>query len=89
MQYYPPGPQGPLTCGKIAVNAKQHTGHFTGMNTLSEHTAVAHTANWLHLDTFPLMGYALVSFTTEHKTTLTPGKQCFTMNASKYSGHLC
>ena len=38
------------------INANQHTGYFTGSNheyTLSEHTAGAHVANWLHLDTFP------------------------------------
>ena len=43
------------------MNANQHTGYFTGSNheyTLSEHTAGAHDAKWLHLDTFPPVQYA-------------------------------
>jgi len=62
MQYAPPQPQGFRHLeNSIAVNTSQHIGHFTGSNheyTLSEHTAVAHIANWLHQDNYSPMKYA-------------------------------
>ena len=60
------------------MNASQHTSHFSGSKsyheyTLSEHTVVAHIANWLHRDTFSPMQYApplLQSYNTPGKTVL-------------------
>jgi len=97
MQHAPPQPQGSLTPGKTALPwtpvsilailvDQSHT-----MNTLSEHTVVAHIANWLHRDTFSPMQYApplLQSYNTPGKTVLLWSKSKFwplilqqTMNA--------
>jgi len=63
MQHVPPVQQGSSAPGETVLPRRQVNVLATcrASNheyTLSEHTAVAHSADWLHLVTIPLMPYA-------------------------------
>jgi len=70
------------------VNASQHIGHLTGSNhecTLSEHTAVAHIANWLHLEAGYFSTYAICSSIATR--LLDTWKNSTAVKESQCSGH--
>jgi len=63
----------------------QCSGHFTGSNheyTLSEHTAVVYSTDWLHQNTRPPMEYAIPRTTRLFDTW----KTCIAMNINKVLG---
>ena len=89
MQHAPQVPQGSSTPGETVLPRRQVNVLATcrASNheyTLSEHTAVTHSADWLHLVTFPLMPYA----PPWPQGSSTPGKIAGVVKATQCSGPL-
>jgi len=69
------------------MHASQYSGRFNGSDyeyTLSEPTAVASSADWLHFNTFPSWEDTLPRTTGFFSTW----KNSSPMNSSEHSGHL-